>query len=135
MNAKKTKEIFIGQVKRNAPPLLTFGGTDAEYVEGVTKFKLLGVHISDDMKWARHVDVLASKVASRIYFLKQLKRSAHLLKTRFVFCLSHSTNTGIRLPLWHSNLTTGQSDLLESLQKRALKIISNDNDYYVSHPV
>ena len=75
MNAKKTKEIFIGQVKRNAPPLLTFGGTDAEYVEGVTKFKLLGVHISDDLKWARHVDVLASKVASRIYFLKQLKRS------------------------------------------------------------
>ena len=72
INGKKTKEILIGQVKRNAPPLLTLGGTD---VERVTTFKLLGVHISDDLKWAWHVDALASKVASRIYFLKQLKRS------------------------------------------------------------
>ena len=33
---------------------LTLGGTD---VERVTTFKLLGVYIFDDRKWARHVDV------------------------------------------------------------------------------
>jgi len=47
INGKKTKEILIGQVKRNAPPLLTVGATD---VERVTTFKLLRVHISDDLK-------------------------------------------------------------------------------------
>jgi len=29
---------------------------------------------------------------------------------------------------WHSSLTTGQSDMLESLQKRALRIIYSDMD-------
>ena len=31
-------------------------------------------------------------------------------------------------PVWHSSLTTGQSDMLESLQKRALRIIYSDMD-------
>jgi len=35
-------------------------------------------------------------------------------------------------PVWHSNLTTGQSDMLESLQKRALRIIYSDMDYHSS---
>ena len=34
--------------------------------------------------------------------------------------------------VWHSGLTTGQSDTLESLQKRALKIIFCDIDYQMS---
>ena len=130
INGKKTKEILIGQVKRNAPPLLTLGGTD---VERVATFKLLGVHISDDLKWARHVDALASKVASRIYFLKQLKRSG--ASTEDLICFFASVIRPVleyACPVWHSNLTTGQSDLLESLQKRALKIIFNDNDYHMS---
>jgi len=35
-------------------------------------------------------------------------------------------------PVWHSGLTTGQCDKLESLQKRALKIIFCDIDYHMS---
>jgi len=31
-------------------------------------------------------------------------------------------------PVWHSSLTTGQSDMLESLQKQALRIIYSDMD-------
>ena len=47
-------------------------------------FKLLGVYISDDLKWARHVDALASTVASRICFLTQLKSSG--ASTEDVIC-------------------------------------------------
>jgi len=36
------------------------------------------------------------------------------------------------MPAPYANLRTGQSDLMESLQKRALKIIFNDNDYHMS---
>ena len=39
INVKKTKEILIGQLKRNSPPLLTLDGTE---VERVAVFKLLG---------------------------------------------------------------------------------------------
>jgi len=65
--------MLTGQLRRNTPPSLMLDGTE---VERVTVFKLLGVHISDNLKWAQHVNALASKAASRLYFLKQLKRSA-----------------------------------------------------------
>jgi len=68
---EKIKEMLIGQLRRNAPPSLMLDGTE---VERVTVFKLLGVHISDSMKEAQHVNAPASKVASRLYNLKQLKR-------------------------------------------------------------
>jgi len=32
-------------------------------------------------------------------------------------------------PVWHSSLTVAQTETLESLQKRALRIIYNDGDY------
>jgi len=35
-------------------------------------------------------------------------------------------------PVWHSSLTTGQPDMLESLQKRAPRIIYRDMDYHIS---
>ena len=38
-------------------------------------FKLLGVHVASDLKWSHHVDVITSKAAARLHFLKQLKRS------------------------------------------------------------
>ena len=48
---------------------------DGTKIERVTVYKLLGIHISYNLKWAHHVNMLASKVASRLYFLKQLKRT------------------------------------------------------------
>jgi len=48
---------------------------DGTKIERVTVFKLLGIHISYNLKWTQHVNMLASKVASRLYFLKQLKRT------------------------------------------------------------
>jgi len=44
-------------------------------VERVKTFKLLGVHVTNDLKWMQHVDAISSKVSPRLYFLKQLKRS------------------------------------------------------------
>ena len=130
INGKKTKEMLIGQLRRNAPPSLMLDGTE---IERVTVFKLLGIHISDNLKWAQHVNMLASKVASRLYFLKQLKRSG--APTEDLVCFYTSvirTVLEYACPVWHSSLTTGQSDMLESLQKRALRIIYSDMDYHTS---
>jgi len=56
INARKTKEMLIGQLCRNAPPSLMLDGTE---IEQVTVFKLLGIHISDNLKWAQHFNMLA----------------------------------------------------------------------------
>jgi len=39
-------------------------------INTVKCFKLLGINISDDLRWDAHVDALCAKVASKLYFLK-----------------------------------------------------------------
>ena len=55
------------------PQQLALQGTK---IERVSTFKLLGVHITNDLKWEKHVQAICKQAASRIHFLKQLKRSA-----------------------------------------------------------
>jgi len=114
--------MLTGQLRRNTPPSLMLDGTE---VERVTVFTLLGVHISDNLKWAQHVNALASKAASRLYFLKRLKRSA--TSTEDLVCFYTSVIWTVlenACPEWHSSPTTGQSDMLESPQKQALTLYS-----------
>ena len=65
-----------------------------------------------------------SKVSSRLYFLKQLKRtgvsSDDLL---YFYTVVIRPVFEYACVVWHHNLTASQSDKLESLQKRALRII------------
>ena len=43
-------------------------------VERVESYKLLGVIISDDLKWKAHVEYLIVKAAKRLYALRLLRR-------------------------------------------------------------
>jgi len=103
INVKKTKEMLIGRaLKVSMPPVLL----NSQPIQWVDKFKLLGVHISNDLKWAQHVNVISSKAAARLYFLKQLKRAG--AGTGDFLCFY---NTILRpvlkyaSPVWHSSLT------------------------------
>jgi len=124
VNGRKTKEMLIGPLAKNPPPPLSLNGT---LVDRVSSFKLLGVHISTDLKWKEHVQVIASKAASRLHFLKQLKRAGAPTRD-----LLHFYTTVVRpileyaCPVWHSGLTNAQSDALESMQKRAMRIIYSE---------
>ena len=127
VNGKKTKEMLVGPINKNPPPPLTLEGT---VVDRVSTFKLLGVHVADDLKWQQHVDAIASKTASRLYYLKLLKRSGASVEDLLCFyatvvrpVLEYAS------PVWHTGLTVAQSDSLESLQKRALTIIFCNPDY------
>jgi len=53
VNGKKTKEMLIGNVIKNSPVPLSLNGTT---VDRVPTFKLLGVQISNDLKWTQHID-------------------------------------------------------------------------------
>ena len=127
VNGRKTKEMLIGSISRDPPPPLTLGGAT---VDRVTTFKLLGVHVSNDLRWQHHVDAISSKAASRLWFLRQLKRSGASIEDLLCFY-----KTVVRpvleyaCPVWHSSLTSGQTKALESLQKRAMRIIFSHGDY------
>ena len=128
INCIKTKEMMLGSTSKRDWPLLTIHGTP---LERVSVYKLLGFFISADLRWETHIEYIISKAASRLYFVKQLKRaglsSSHLL---------HFYTTVIRpvleyaSPLWHPTLTKSQIDRLEAVQRRAIKVI-----FVTPHPL
>ena len=130
VNARKTKELLIGSVLKDQPPPVSLSGTP---VESVGTFKLLGVHVASDLKWSQHIDAITSKAASRLHFLKLLKRSGAGSDDLLSFYV-----TVIRpvleyaCPVWHSSLTVAQTKSLESLQRSAMSIAFGDGDCTLS---
>jgi len=64
LNCKKTKEIVLGPLQKDPPPQLV---VDNHAVERVTSFKLLGIHISFNMKWDAHIDFICARAAFRLH--------------------------------------------------------------------
>ena len=99
-------------------------------VDRVVNFKLLGVILSDNLKWDDHVLMICAKCSSRLYFLKHLKRACVDTKDLIFFYI-----TMIRpvleyaSPVWHSSLTKKLRDKIESQQVRALRIIFGNFSY------
>ena len=73
LNESKCKELKISFTKsENTLEPVTINNTNIEVVPSA---KLLGVMISNDLKWNVHVEMICKKVAVRLYFLRQLKRA------------------------------------------------------------
>ena len=63
-------------------------------------------------------------LASRIHFLKLLKRSGVPTADLLPYYVSLIRPTlEYACPVWHSSITSEQSDTLENIQKRALRVI------------
>ena len=128
LNENKTKEMYISFKQNPAPvpPLII----NSNAVERVHSFKILGVWLSDDLSWKSHVNYMHSRATPRLYYLRQLRRcglsQCDLLayyRTLIRPILEYAC------PVWHAGLTKGESDILEKIQKRALKIIYSDMPY------
>ena len=63
LNTKKSKELIMDYRKSNH-------GTDGTDVEGVTSFKFLGVHISEDLSWTLNTSTLIKKAHQHLFFLR-----------------------------------------------------------------
>ena len=69
----KCKELRIDFKKNNSifPPIYVNG----KPLEVVEEAKLLGLTITSDLKWNKHVSNIVSKCSKRLYLLVQLKRA------------------------------------------------------------
>ena len=93
-------------------------------LEVVSSAKILGLNVSDDLKWNVHIAELVKKASSRLFSLKQLKRSAVApseLILFYVTCIRSILEYAC--PVFHRALPSYLSDDLERLQKRAMKVI------------
>ena len=122
LNESKCKELRISFSK--SPPdfdPITINNKELEVVESV---KLLGMHISNDLKWNSHISVFMKKANKRLYFLSQLKRSnvgSKELITFYCTCIRPVTEYGC--PVFHDSLPNYLVTDIERIQKRAMRII------------
>ena len=121
INTKKTKEMQLRPNHKNQPTTLQLNGHP---IERVTSYKLLGLHVTDKLRWSEHVSAICSKAAQRLHFLKQLKRAA-VSTSDLVYYYQSVIRPVLEYAcvVWHSSITKKQSELIERIQHRAAKII------------
>ena len=128
LNSKQCKEMIISFLQYHLP-LDNAIYIDGSPVQSVSSFKLLGVLLREDLSWCDHVDYVIKKANSRLYALRKLKK-AGLSDKDLVTIYSSFIRSRIEYasPAW-STLTQGQSDLIESIQRRALRILLPEMSY------
>ena len=126
LNQKKTKVmIFNFTDNYKFTTRLTM---NQENIEVVNKAKLLGVIISDDLKWDENTSYLVKKANARMELLRRVasfttsiedKKNIYVLYVRSI--LEQSS------VVWSSSITQDNSDDLERVQKSAVRIILGKN--------
>ena len=122
LNPSKCKE-FVVSFKRNEPNFSPISINESQ-IERADKLSILGLTITRDLKWNDHVEKIVNKASQRIYLLKQLKRfglDAGDLKCFYVASIRSILEYSCQV--FHYGLPQYLSDVIERIQKRALRII------------
>ncbi|XP_046861508.1 uncharacterized protein LOC124454801 [Xenia sp. Carnegie-2017] len=128
LNKTKCKEMRIcfGSNTNDLQPI-TINNITLDIVQ---RAKALGLVIASNLKWNIHVNEIITKCRKRLYYLIQLKRANIEDKELLQFyktCIRPVLEYAC--PVFHNSLTLYLSDDLESVQKRALKIILPHQEY------
>ena len=128
INAEKTKEMMISfSNKPVAPPPVTINNTAIERTE---TFELLGVVLSNKLDWSDHCEYLHTKGSQRLYLVVLLRRAGvpdhDILR---IYTSMIRSVLEYAAPVWHTSLSQEQSERLESVQKRALRVVYPDLSY------
>ena len=119
LQVPKCKELLFQftTVRSPFPSVVLSSGT----LELVEQAKVLGLTISNDLKWSKHVAEMINKVNKRIYFIIQLKRAKVPAKDIINFyctCVYVRPVLGYSCEVFHFALSTYLSDAIEQVQRR-----------------
>ena len=119
-NPEKTKSLHISLKKnKNLPPLIF----NNHPIESVDAHKHLGITFNNKLTWTDHIETIYTSANIKLILLARLKfildrKTLLTLYTTFVRpCLEYGSI------IWN-NLTDCNSDRLESIQRRAMRIIT-----------
>ena len=132
INVSKTKEIRVHFGKSVDKSKLSPLVLDGVAIETVNSFKLLGVYFNSELTWKHHIDYILNKVAKRIYFIYVLVRTGVKpddVVGLSVYCAIIRSILKYASLVWHAGLTKAQSNDIEGVQKRCLRIIYPELSY------
>lgn len=97
-----------------------------ENLEIVKHAKLLGVTISDDLKWDLNTENLVKRANARMELLRKVASfTTSIEEKKNIYILYIRSILEQSCVVWHSSLTNENSDDLERIQKSAVKLILN----------
>ena len=113
---------------RNSIPSIVI---DGNLVETVEYAKLLGVTLSNDLTWNRHVECIVKKRVPKEYIMLYRLNRAGISKLDLVTLYISVVRQVLEYacPVWHINLPKYLSDSIELIQTRALKSIFPGKSY------
>ena len=87
-------------------------------LEVVPEIKLVGVMVTQDLKWQRNTDLICAKARQKLWVLRRLKRfSIENEKLVDVYKKEVRSLLEYAVPVWHSSITQKQSNQIERVQK------------------
>ena len=88
--------------------------------------KLLGIYITDDLKWNKNTEELVKNANRRM----RLLHAASDLKLKTIYKMFIRSSMELSSVVWHSGLSEKNRADLERVQKSAVKIILNEKDIH-----
>ena len=122
INATKTKEQRIDFSKSRGPFTRLYIGNSP--IKVVSQSKILGVIISDDLKWNQHVEYITGKASQQLHLLV-LCRQAGIPSNEMLLMYTTKIRPVLEYACaaWHPGLTQYLTDDIEWVQIRAMRII------------
>ena len=123
INMKKTKVIsFTKSRKWDFPPELKF--SDGTLIEYIPDTKLVGVVLSENLRWHKNTDYICQKARQKIWILRRMVKLDLDAYTMFdVYTKEVRSVLELAVPVWHPGLTKQQSSDIERIQRISFKII------------
>ena len=135
INQKKTSIMsFNFRKSLEFPPIFRIGDGPVLNIEKQTR--LLGIMISDDLKWSAHVDFIVKRANKKLWQLRRMK----LLKLDMnilldFYCKEIRSILEFGVSVWNSGLTSKMEEQLERVQRVCVNIILCDTDCNIPYKV
>ena len=131
VNENKTK-LMTFNLTRNFQFPIEIGFKDSTNLEVVSSSRILGVIISNNLKWDQNTEFITRKAMSRLWTLRRMKNLG--LPNNIIFEVYTKEIRSVlefAVPVWNGALTSQDSSKIESIQKKAFKILlqSEYTDY------
>ena len=131
INRGKTKIMTFNLSKKlQFPPKLGLPGQG--FFEVVKSMKILGIIMSDNLKWQENTDNMCSKARKRLWIIRRLKNLKIDTATMIdIYKMEIRSLLEYACPVWNGAISKDEIEQIEKVQKSFIKILvdSNKIDY------